>query len=91
MPAQSEEAEVDAKAEHYSSGYRKYALFVLLLGYIVNFVDRSILAILIEPIKADLGLNDTQLGLLGGLAFAIFYSTLGIPIAALADRFGKCG
>jgi MFS family permease len=97
MPAQSEEAEaeveveeeVEAKAEHYSAGYRKYALFVLLLGYIVNFVDRSILAILIEPIKADLDLNDTQLGLLGGLAFAMFYSTLGIPIAALADRWSR--
>lgn len=89
MSAQSEAAEVEAKTEHYSSGYRKYALFVLLLGYIVNFVDRSILAILIEPIKADLDLNDTQLGLLGGLAFAVFYSTLGIPIAALADRWSR--
>lgn len=82
-------ADSEGNAGLYSTGYRKYALFVLLLGYIINFVDRSILAILIEPIKADLDLNDTQLGLLGGLAFALFYSTLGIPIAALADRWSR--
>ena len=73
----------------FSPGYRKYALFVLLLGYIVNFVDRSILSILLEPIKLELDLSDTELGFLGGLAFAIFYSTLGIPIAALADRWSR--
>ncbi|MEZ5599443.1 MAG: MFS transporter [Pseudomonadales bacterium] len=69
--------------------YRNYALGILVLGYVVNFVDRSILAILLEPIKQELELNDTQLGLLGGLAFALFYSTLGIPIAALADRYSR--
>ncbi len=73
----------------YTPRYRNYALAVLFLGYVVNFVDRSILSILLEPIKHDLGLNDTQLGLLGGLAFAIFYTTLGIPIAALADRWSR--
>ncbi len=73
----------------FSQGYRNYALVILLLGYIVNFVDRSILNILLEPIKHELDLNDTQLGLLGGLAFALFYSTLGIPIAALADRWSR--
>ncbi|NKB99133.1 MAG: MFS transporter [Pseudomonadales bacterium] len=76
-------------AEVYSPRYRKYALGVLLLGYVVNFVDRSILAILLEPIKLELELSDTQLGLLGGLAFALFYATLGIPIAALADRWSR--
>ncbi len=75
--------------EHYSPGYRNYALGVLFLGYVVNFVDRSILSILLEPIKLDLALNDSQLGLLGGLAFAIFYTTMGIPIAALADRWSR--
>jgi len=72
--------------EHFSQNYRKYALGVLFLGYVVNFIDRSILSILLEPIKLELALTDTQLGMLGGLAFAIFYTTLGIPIAALADR-----
>jgi MFS family permease len=70
----------------FTPRYRNYALGVLFLGYVVNFVDRSILSILLEPIKLSLELNDTQLGLLGGLAFALFYTTLGIPIAALADR-----
>lgn len=73
----------------YSTKYRNFALGVLFLGYVVNFIDRSILSILLEPIKLDLALNDTQLGLLGGLAFAIFYTTLGIPIAALADRWSR--
>lgn len=86
---QSEANQSEDSSGLYSSGYRKYALFVLLLGYIVNFVDRSILAILIEPIKIEFDLDDAQLGLLGGLAFAIFYSTLGLPIAALADRWSR--
>ena len=70
----------------FSPRYRKYALGVLFLGYVVNFIDRSILAILLEPIKVELLLTDSQLGMLGGLAFALFYTTLGIPIAAMADR-----
>ncbi|MBT5602472.1 MAG: MFS transporter, partial [Gammaproteobacteria bacterium] len=69
--------------------YRNYALGILFVGYVVNFVDRSILAILLEPIKHDLALSDSELGLLGGLAFALFYATLGIPIAALADRWSR--
>lgn len=73
----------------FSTKYRNFALGILFLGYVVNFIDRSILSILLEPIKLDLALNDTQLGLLGGLAFAIFYTTLGIPIAALADRWSR--
>ena len=73
----------------YSKKYRNYALGVLFLGYVVNFIDRSILSILLEPIKNELLLTDTQLGLLGGLAFAMFYATLGIPIASLADRWSR--
>ena len=70
----------------FSPAYRNYALGILFVGYIVNFVDRSILSLLLEPIKIELSLSDSQLGLLGGLAFAVFYTFLGIPIAALADR-----
>lgn len=61
-------------------------LALLTLTYFFSYMDRQILAILLEPIKADLKLDDTQLGLLAGLAFAIFYATLGIPVARLADR-----
>ena len=73
-----------ANQNHFSPAYRKYALGILLVGYIVNFVDRTILSILLEPIKLELTLTDTQLGFLGGLAFAVFYTFLGIPIAMLA-------
>ena len=65
--------------------YRRYVLFILTLVYIFNFVDRQILVILQEPIKAELGLSDTQLGLLTGFAFALFYVVVGIPIARWAD------
>jgi len=61
-------------------------LAVLLLAYIFNFIDRQIIGILAVPIKSDLRLSDSQLGLMGGLAFALFYTGLGIPIAWLADR-----
>lgn len=69
-----------------SRSYRRYALGILLVVYIVNFTDRQILAILMEPIKRDLNLSDTALGFLSGIAFAAFYATLGIPIAKIADR-----
>ena len=61
-------------------------LAVLLLAYIFNFIDRQIIGILAVPIKAELQLSDTQLSLMGGIAFALFYSGLAIPIAWLADR-----
>jgi len=67
-------------------GYTSFVLFMLTLVYIFNFIDRQILVILQESIKADLELSDTQLGLLSGLSFAIFYVIMGIPIARLADR-----
>lgn len=69
-----------------SRGYRAYALGLLLLVYIMNFVDRSVVNILAEPIKNDLGLADWQIGLMSGLAFAVFYTILGLPIAQLAER-----
>lgn len=61
-------------------------LIFLLLAYILNFLDRQILGILAEPIKADLKLTDAQFGAVGGLAFALLYSVLGVPLALLADR-----
>lgn len=61
-------------------------LLILLLTYIFNLLDRQIIGILAIPLKADLQLSDTQLGLMGGVAFALFYSLFGLPIAWLADR-----
>ena len=69
-----------------SKGYTRYALTLLLVIYIFNFLDRQVINILAEPIKKDLGLTDGQLGLMSGFAFAIFYTTLGIPIARMAER-----
>jgi predicted MFS family arabinose efflux permease len=68
---------------------RAYVLFILVVVYTFNFIDRQIVGILAVPIKADLGLTDTQLGLMGGLAFALFYTGLGIPVAMMADRFSR--
>ncbi len=73
-------------SQHYrSDGRAYYALFILTIVYSFNFIDRQLLAILQESIKAELLLSDTQLGLLTGFAFARFYVTAGIPIARWAD------
>jgi predicted MFS family arabinose efflux permease len=76
-----------APATPLSPSYVQGALWLLLLIYTLNFLDRQIVNILAEPIKRDLGLSDTQLGLLTGLSFAVVYTVLGIPIARYADRF----
>ncbi len=70
----------------YSEGYRRYVLGILFVAYVFNFIDRQILAILLQPIKEELGASDTAMGLLTGIAFALFYAFAGIPIARLADR-----
>ncbi|MGE0679498.1 MAG: spinster family MFS transporter [Candidatus Binatia bacterium] len=75
--------------ETVSPQYRRYALILLLAVFTSSHVDRQILAILLEPIKHELVLSDTQLGFLSGIAFAIFYATLGIPIAMWADRSNR--
>ncbi|MCA8904758.1 MAG: MFS transporter [Hyphomonas sp.] len=69
-----------------TSGYRAYVLGTLLLVYIFNFIDRSVFSILTEPMRKTFRFEDWQMGVLGGVAFAIFYTTLGIPIARLAER-----
>jgi predicted MFS family arabinose efflux permease len=61
-------------------------LWVLLVVYIFNFLDRQIVNILAEPIRRDLGISDTQIGLMTGLAFALFYTVLGLPLARYADK-----
>ncbi len=70
-------------------GYRTYVLIILTLVYAFNFIDRQIIGILSPLIQAELGLDDAQMGFLKGLAFALFYTVMGIPIAWLADRYNR--
>jgi MFS family permease len=72
--------------QKYTWGVRAYVLVVLLLTYIVNVMDRGVLSLLLDSISKEFQLTDGQLGFLASLPFAFFYSTLGIPIAAIADR-----
>lgn len=72
-----------------NAGYANFVLAMLLVVYTFNWIDRQILGILAPAIKADLGLTNTQLGALGGIAFAALYSTLAIPLALVADRTSR--
>ena len=72
-----------------TKGYRSFVLGALLIVYIFNFIDRTIINILTEPIKASFGLEDWQMGLLGGPAFAVLYTFLGIPIARFSERHNR--
>ena len=67
------------------SGYAKYVLTVLIVIYMFNFIDRQILSILANDIKADLGISDAEIGFLYGTAFAVFYAIFGIPLGRLSD------
>ena len=70
----------------FSESYRRYVLGTLTLVYTLNFLDRGLIILLLQPIKEDLRLSDSQLGFVTGIAFALFYATLGLPIARWADR-----
>jgi MFS family permease len=72
-----------------STSYRNYVIALLWLVMLLRFVDLQIISVLLESIRKEFGVSDTQLGLLSGLAFALFYGTLGIPIAWLADRSNR--
>ena len=74
---------------HSTQGYRTFVLILLTIVYGFNFIDRQIVGILAPFIQEDLGLTNTELGLLIGLAFAVFYTTVAIPIAWLADRYSR--
>lgn len=76
-------------AGHSTKPYRAYVLAMLLLVYTFNFIDRTVITILQEQIKAEFSLSDTQLGLLSGLAFAFLYTILGIPVARIAEKTNR--
>ncbi len=78
--------EAPKEPDYPPAPYAWYVVGVLTLAYMVSFLDRQIMALLIDPIRGDLNISDTQISLLLGLAFAIFYTLLGIPIGRLADR-----
>ena len=78
-----------AKEPQSGGAYANYVLFVLVLVYIFNFIDRNILSILAEDIKADLAINDAQMGFLYGTVFAVFYAVFGIPLARFADVWSR--
>src|SRR5258708_4338805 len=69
-----------------SRRYERYLLILLMLILAFNYVDRAALGVLLQSIKSDLHLSDTKVGFMSGIAFALFYSLLGVPIARLADR-----
>lgn len=71
------------------SGNAHYALVLLALIYVLSYIDRLVISVLIEPIKADFGASDTMIGLLTGVAFAIFYTAFGLPLGRLSDRIGR--
>ena len=66
-----------------------YALFVLASIYVFNYIDRQLMAILIEPVKLEFGISDTGIGLLSGVTFAVFYTVFGFPLGRLSDRVGR--
>jgi MFS family permease len=74
-----------------TKAYSNYVLGLLFFVYVVNFIDRQVLSIMLPAIKADLGVSDTYMGFLAGFAFALFYTFAGIPIARLADRRSRSG
>jgi MFS family permease len=83
------QAALQTEAAARPSIRRYYVLALLTVIYALNFLDRTIFNVLIEPIKKEFALSDTTMGLLAGFGFVLFYSVLGIPIARLADRFNR--
>jgi len=76
-------------AEYPNQGYAWYVVSILTLAYISSFIDRQILALLVEPIKADFQISDTQMSLLIGMSFALFYTLMGLPIGRMVDRMNR--
>jgi MFS family permease len=80
-----------ATEEPITVKYAWYVVFVLMVCLTLSFIDRQILGLLVDPIRQDLGVSDTRVGLLHGLAFALFYTFMGLPVGWLVDRFSRRG
>jgi MFS family permease len=94
MATQSQAAEAAASSDSsaYPSSFAAwYSVAVLMLMYIFSFIDRTAISLIVEPMKRDLQISDTQIGMLQGLAFALLYTFLGLPIARLSDRHSRRG
>src|SRR5271155_3117108 len=92
MATQSQSTDVavgNATPSYPSSFAAWYSVAVLLLMYIFSFIDRTTISLIVEPMKRDLQISDTQIGMLQGLAFALLYTFLGLPIARLSDRHNR--
>src|SRR5215475_11483071 len=74
------------RKSHINSAYAWYVVVILLLCQALSYVDRQILSLMVAPIRKDLGLSDTEISLLQGFAFVIFYTFLGVPLGWIADR-----
>ena len=89
VPQEHGDARHERDAPAIGGGYANYALVVLVMVYVFNFLDRQIITVLAEDIKADLGLSDAQIGFLYGTAFAVFYAIFGIPLGKVADLWDR--
>jgi len=90
LPSMSQ-TEQDEHSGYPNPGYAWYVVSILTIAYLLSFLDRQILALMVEPIRRDLDISDTQVSLLGNLAFGLFYTVLGLPIGRAADRFSRRG
>jgi len=90
-PEEQTQPEKVPSDDYPNPAYSWYVVCILTIAYVFSFLDRQIMALLIEPIRADMEISDTQISLLLGLAFSIFYTVLGIPIGRLADRKSRRG
>ena len=89
MTSTADSVSVSDEANYPSPAYAWYVVAVLCFGYLFAFVDRIIVGLLTPAIQADLGISDTQAGLLQGIAFALFYTIFGIPVGLMADRWSR--
>ena len=78
-----EQEKIDDQSPKVGGAYAHYVLFVLIIVYVFNFIDRQILSILSQDIQSDLGISDAEMGFLYGTVFAVFYAVFGIPLSLI--------